>query len=72
MLDCKSMITTMTTSLKLLNDDTLEVVDATLYRHIVGSLMYLTNTIPYICFVVNTLSQYMVNPKHFQLIGENM
>ena len=32
--------------------------------------MYLTNTIPYICFAVNTLSQCMVNPKHIHLIGE--
>ena len=32
--------------------------------------MYLTNTRPCICFVVNTLSQYMVNPKHIHLVGE--
>ena len=69
MLDCKAMTTPMTTSLKLLNDDTSETVDATLYRHIIGSLMYLTNTILDICFSVNNLSQYMVNPKHIHLIG---
>ena len=32
MLDCKSMTTPMTTSLKLLNDDTSKAIDATLYR----------------------------------------
>ena len=64
------MTTPMTTNLKLLNDDTSEVVDATLYRQIIGSLVYLTNTRPDICFVVDTLSQYMVNPKHIHLIGE--
>ena len=69
MLDCKAMTTPMTTSLKLLNDDTSEFVDATLYRQIIGSLMYLTNTRPDICFAVNTLSQYIVNPKHIHLIG---
>ena len=63
------MTTLMTTSLKLLNDDALEAVGATLYRQIIGSLMYLTNTRLDICFVVNTLSQYMVNPKHIHLIG---
>ena len=32
MLDCKAIPTPMTTKLKLLNDDTSEVVDATLYK----------------------------------------
>ena len=70
MIDCKAMTTPMTTSLKLLNDDASEAVDATLYRQIIGSLMYLTNTRPDICFVLTTLSQYMVNLKHIHLIGE--
>ena len=30
--------------------------------------MYLTNTKPDICFVVNTLSQYLVNPRCVHLI----
>ena len=70
MLGSKAMTTPMTTSLKLLNDDTLEAIDDTLYRQIIGSLMYLTNTRLDICFFVNTLSQYMVNPKHIHLVGE--
>ena len=72
MMDCKAMTTPMTTSLSVLNDDPSESVDVTLYKHIIGSLMYLTNTRPDICFAVNTLSQYMVNPKHIHLIGKNM
>ena len=50
MLDCKAMTIPMTISLKLLNYDTSEAFDATLYRQIIGSLMYHTNTRPYICF----------------------
>jgi hypothetical protein len=46
-----------------------EIVDATLYRQMIGSLMYLTNTRPNICFAVNTLSEYMVEPKHVHLIA---
>ena len=63
------MTTPMKTNLKLLNDDTSEAIVTTLYIHIIGSMMYLTNTRPDICFVVNTLSQYMVNPKHIHLVG---
>ena len=33
------------------------------YRQIIGSLMYLTNTRPNICFSMNTLSQYLVQPR---------
>ena len=51
MIDCKAMTTLMTTNLKLMNDDTLETVNATLYRQIIGSLMYLTNTTPNICLM---------------------
>eukprot|EP00253_Pinus_taeda_P006867 PITA_06867 len=39
-----------------------EVVDATVYRQLVGSLMYLVNTRPDICYVVNQLSQALVQP----------
>jgi hypothetical protein len=68
MMNCKSMTTPMTTNPKLLCDTSLEIVDAILYRQMIGLLMYLTNTRPYICFVVNTLSQYMVEPRHVHLI----
>jgi hypothetical protein len=60
MLECKSMNPPMETKLKLLVDTSSELVDATLYKHIIGSLMYLTNTRPNICFAVNTLSQYVM------------
>ena len=50
MKDCKAVTTPMTTNLKLLNGDTSEAVDVTLYKHITGSLMYLTNTRPDIFF----------------------
>ena len=50
MLECKAMATPMDSNLKLLADDSSELVDVTQYRQIIGSLMYLTNTRPYICF----------------------
>ena len=56
MMDCKSMSTPMTTNLKLFGDTTSGKIHATIYRQMIGSLMYLTNTRPDICFAVNTLS----------------
>ena len=63
------MNTLMVTNLKLLNDDSSKRIDVTLYRQIIGSLMYLTNTRPDICFFMNTLSQYMVEPRHVHLVA---
>jgi hypothetical protein len=50
MLECKSMNTPMEMKLKLLVDTSSELIDVTLYRQIIGSLMYLMNTRPDICF----------------------
>ena len=69
MLECKAMSTPMDSNLKLIADDLSELVDVTQYRQIIGSLMYLTNTRPDICFVVNTLSQYLVQPRRVHLIA---
>jgi hypothetical protein len=69
MLECKAMDTPMETKLKLLVDTSSKLVDATLYKQIIGSLMYLTNTRPNICFVVNTLSQYLVEPRRVHLVA---
>jgi hypothetical protein len=65
MLKCKSMYTHMETNLKLLVDTSSELVDATLYRQIIGSVMYLTNTRLDICF---SLSQYLVEPIRVHIV----
>ena len=59
----------MTMNLKLFGDTTSYTVDATLYRKMISSLMYLTNMRPYICFVVNTLSKYLLESRHVHLIA---
>jgi hypothetical protein len=69
MFECKAMNTPMETKSKLLVDTSSELVDSTLYRQIIGSLMYLTNTRPDICFVVNTLSQYLIEPRRVHLVA---
>ena len=62
------MATPMDSNLKLLAMYSLELVVVTQYKQIIGSLMYLTYTRPDICFVVNTLSQYLVQPRCVHLI----
>jgi hypothetical protein len=39
------------------------------YRELIGSLMYLVNTRPDICFAVNTLSQCMIGPQRIHWIA---
>ena len=58
------MATPMASNLNLLSDASLESVDATMYRQMIGSLMYLTNTRPDTFFVVNTL-------RHIHLMVAN-
>ena len=65
MLDCKSITTLMDANLKKLRDSASHsnLIDPTMYCQLNGSLMYLTNTRPDICFVVNSLSQFMCEPR---------
>ena len=66
MMDCKSMTTPMEANLKkpsafASNSD---LVDPTMYKQLIGSLMFLVNTRLDICFAMNTLSQFMVESRH--------
>ena len=69
MMDYKAMTTPMASNLKLLSDNSSESIDAMMYPQMIGSLMHLTNMRPNICFVVNTLSQFLVDPRHVHLIA---
>ena len=60
--DCKPMDTPLLGNWRKEDATSTEVVDATVYPQLVGSLMYLFNTRPNICYVMNQLSQAMVNP----------
>jgi hypothetical protein len=70
MMDCKSMSTPMISNLKKLQDQVTgsDPEDPTLYRQIIGSLMYLVHTRPDICYAINALSQFMCEPKHIHMV----
>ena len=69
MMEYKAMATPMASKLKLLSDASSEMVDATMYHQMIGSLMYLMNMRPNILFYVDTLSQFLKDPRHLQLIA---
>ena len=61
MMECKAMTTSMASNLKLLSVASSESDIATMYRQ----MIYLTNTRPDICFVVNTLRHvHLMVSKH--------
>ncbi|KAF7831623.1 Copia protein [Senna tora] len=68
MLDCAPVPTPMVTGRHFSKNEGEPMKDPTLYRQVIGSLQYLTNTRPDIAFAVNKLSQFLSQPTdlHFQ------
>jgi len=62
MAGAKDISTPLSTTQSLHLLDGTASVDNTEYRHIIGSLQYLSLTRPDICFAVNKLSQFMHKP----------
>ena len=56
---CKSAPTPFQSSVKLTIECTTPLVDATLYRQLVGSLIYLTHIRPDLSFAASLVSQFM-------------
>ena len=62
MMESKAMTTPMASNMKLLSDASSDTVDATMYRQMIGSLMYPRQDI---CFSVNTLRHvHLIVAKH--------
>ena len=71
MVDCKLVTTPMELNFKKLCGIVVgpKLGNASKYRQLIGALMFLANSCPDICFAVNALSQYMVEPHHIHWIG---
>eukprot|EP00253_Pinus_taeda_P023541 PITA_23541 len=62
MSDCKPAATPFLSGIKLENGKDTPLVDCTLYRQLVGSLLYLTHSRPDLSYVVGAVSRYMREP----------
>jgi hypothetical protein len=63
MTDCKPILNPSDTNVKLDECADEEGVDPTLFRQMIGSLRYLCNSIPDICYAVSVISKFMNSPK---------
>jgi hypothetical protein len=68
-MDCRPMSTPLVTNWRNIDASYSKIVDPTVYHQLIGSLMYLVNTRPYISFAVNSLSQFMVDPRRVHWIA---
>ncbi|KAH9779126.1 hypothetical protein KPL71_007607 [Citrus sinensis] len=67
MLECKPISTPMEPNAKMCAHEGKDLEDASMYRQLVGSLIYLTLTRPDISYAVGVMSRYMQNPKKSHL-----
>ncbi|XP_058075831.1 secreted RxLR effector protein 161-like [Magnolia sinica] len=63
MFECKPIATPMEANAGLCSEEGKDLEDATMYRQIVGSLIYLTLSRPDIAYAVGVVSRFMQTPK---------
>ena len=63
MKDCKEIKTPFLSGVKLEEADSSPMVNNTLYRKLIGCLLYLKHTRPDICYVVSVTSRFMDQPQ---------
>ena len=73
MLECKPIATPIEPNAKMCAHEGKDLEDVTMYRQLVSSLIYITQTRPDISFAVGVMNRYMHKPKRsniWRLFGE--
>ena len=63
MTDCKSTLNPFLSGVKLEDGRETPLVDNKLYRQLVGSLLYLTHSKPYLSYAIGAVSRFMQEPR---------
>lgn len=69
MIECNAAVTPVEVNVKLERNSEEEAVDDTLFKQIVGSLRYICNIRPDICFGVGLISKFMDDPRKSHLVA---
>ena len=66
--DCKLVTTPMQTSFKLRKDDDSKSTNQRKYKSMIGSLLYVTTSRPYVMHEVGHVARFQVAPKESHVL----
>jgi hypothetical protein len=67
--DCKPVITPMQTSCKLRKDDDSKSTDERQYKSMIGNLLYVTTSRPYVMQAVGQVARFQAEPKKSHVLA---
>jgi hypothetical protein len=65
---CKPVITPMQTNFKLSKDDDLKSIDERQYKSMIGTLLYVTTSRPYVMHAVEQVARFQEAPKESHVL----
>lgn len=67
--ECNAVSNPIVPGVKITKDENGVVVDSTIYKQLVGSLIYLTSTRPDLMYIVSLISRYMSQPTELHFMA---
>jgi hypothetical protein len=67
--DCKLVTTPMQTSFKLIKDDDSNSIDQRQYRSMIGNLLYVTTSKPYVMHAVGQVALFQAAPNESHVLS---